>query len=304
MASFESAHGLGFSATGHLDVSANNDAGEALWIPEPAAPNEAAEHGGSVPHELHPEAIAAAQARAKLIVEKFQNQRSVLMCATGSHQHNAAPAADRGGQSEAERRRLWLQREHQRLNAAVVKNLDYVVNQERARLNNLNAVVENVAAMEQIAVKSYQQRLERRRQRLLGTKLDQDNSGTDKTTKGKRGTSSKLPRCSNAALYISGLGEESDHEELLRSLFGAFGRLQRIHFYRDKATNVRKGDGLVVYALTDDPGRSHILLQNVCGQVSTQTFEQVRKSKQTTSSNSGFDLVNEQCLTGVSFVNS
>jgi RNA recognition motif. (a.k.a. RRM, RBD, or RNP domain) len=271
MSSFELAHGLGFNATSNHDVAASIDAGETLWIAEP--PNEA-DQEDPVPQEPLAAAIAAAQARAKLIVEKFKNQRSVLAHST-TPQHEALSAANHGKQEEAERRRLWLKREQIRLNAAVVKNLDYLVNRERSKLNRLDSVVANATAMEQIAGKSYQQRLERRRQKLLGAKPDHEYNRADKTTKGKRlskdvtsTATSKKPRCTSAALYICGLGE-SDNEELLRSLFGAFGRLHRIHFYRDKATNARKGDGLVIYDTTDDTDRSHILLENVCGQVSS-----------------------------------
>lgn len=285
MSSFEFARGLGFNAMGNLDEeAANNDADETLWIATSSRQNMTM-LDVPVPQEQEVNAaIAAAQARAKRIVEKFQNQRSVITHATASHQHDFVCVANHGsrGQDEAERRRLWLLREQHRLQAAVVKNLDYLAHQERFKLNQLNDAVEYATAMEQMAGKSYQQRLERRRQKLLGTNSlpgHNKHNRTGKTTKEKRGTgdvvlskdASKKPRCSSsAALYISGLDKESDHEELLQSLFSSFGPLQRIHFYRDKATNVRKGDGLVIYDLVDDPDRSHILLESVCGQVSTE----------------------------------
>ena len=75
------------------------------------------------------------------------------------------------------------------------------------------------------------------------------------------------------AIYVAGLSTDeplsnNSAEGVMRSLFGCYGEIKKIHFYLDKQSGMRKGDALVIYNLrnnNDDTRRA--LVEMVCSQV-------------------------------------
>lgn len=205
--------------------------------------------------------IATAKARARIVLEKFRRQRSMLM----DPSNTAAISLTIG--VENERRQRWLVREGERIQAALFKNLDRLLDRDKANLARLDKQVSTAADLERATSSHYETLLERRRQKLLGF-VPATNKGKKQTFDHTQASSTthSVPK-DGVAVYISGLGE-SNNEDMLRSLFGAFGEIRRIHLYRDKATAALKGDGLVIYEMSTSK-RPQILLENVCGQVSS-----------------------------------
>ena len=85
--------------------------------------------------------------------------------------------------------------------------------------------------------------------------------------KRKRQSQHHVPANESLAIYVSNLPTDgSVTDQLMEALFGSYGSLRKIHFYRDKATDELKGDALVIYNLDRDTDKSS-LVESVCSQV-------------------------------------
>ena len=83
------------------------------------------------------------------------------------------------------------------------------------------------------------------------------------------------PSSSRTSLYLTNLPVDgSTNERTLRSLFGSYGRLDRVTMYRSRSTGELKGDGLVVF------GRDAV---------------EGHRARRRTETDDGADLVDEVC---------
>jgi len=287
--------------------------------PTAPAPNEVTtDDTRSSSHEQQTDRlIAEAQARAQAVLLRFQQQQqqqpgggtTATVSSSAVIENRAAAAAapeetplDNTVSPEhyAQQRRIGLQREEERKHRALLKNLEYVVVREGQRIGTLQAAHEQVAAWERQVAQQQQLATQQRQQQLQvssGAPPPQQQRVDDGIHKSKRRTrpgaaAHEQPQppstTATVAVYLSGLPTNASavDEAFVRQLFGAYGEIVRVHFYRD-AQQKLKGDGLVVYRLRrrprnndssisedeeDDEGvaddERSSLLESVCGQVS------------------------------------
>lgn len=260
----------------------------------------------------HQEAlIEEAKARAQSVLARFQQQQPGLAAITtdlptssiNSGTSTAAEAAAAPGEDGApvgvpqqllhppeyyaQQRQIGLQREEQRKHRALLKNFEYVVHKESERIGRLQAAQDQVAQWEQISQQQYQQNLEQRRQLLLQSRQKHDQQGknnkSQRPQKGARNHPHQQPEqepkslaiAATVAIYVSGFPVAEPNvvsEAFVRQLFGAYGKISRVHFYRNRCDQSLKGDGLIVYAVDELDQRGNDgatqLLESVCVQVS------------------------------------
>lgn len=197
----------------------------------------------------------------------------------------------------AKRRRACLEKENERKQHALFKNLQFVARLEEERLAKQLVEFQQVKTLEQQIDERYQQKMEYRIKKRnnmndgsnnintsgagIGTKQRRKAEAKRRKTalppslrqkhRGNRGDSSYSAGGNNGsnsvAIYISNLPTDGSIDEgMVRSLFSAYGNLRKIHFYLDKITGRKKGDALVIYSLTE--GEDEIgLTESVCSQV-------------------------------------
>lgn len=228
--------------------------------------------------------IQEARARAQAVIARFHQQQEQLLCAataTSSRESEIPPALF------AEQRYKGLRREEERKRKMLLKNLDYVLMQESERIGTLTAQIEQSAIYEELAKRQYQIQLEQRKQRLLQLRDGGSRSGKQRQEQefapakyghGHRTSDFKQQQqhernTPSIAVYLSGLPNDGSIDEAyVRNLFGVYGSLRKVRFYRDKLTGKLKGDGLVVYNLPSqgNDAATMLLLETVCTQVSPQ----------------------------------
>ena len=74
-----------------------------------------------------------------------------------------------------------------------------------------------------------------------------------------------------AAIYVSGFPVVQPSvvdEDFVRQLFGSYGKIAKVHLYRNRQDQTLKGDGLIVYAI-DEKDDVASFLESICGQVSS-----------------------------------
>jgi len=190
----------------------------------------------------------------------------------------------------AQQRQIGLQREEQRKYRALLKNFEYVVHKESERIGRLQAAQDQVAQWEQISQQQYQQNLEQRRQLLLQSQqksTQQKDSQSRRPQKRARNhaqqqqseqESKNSTTAATVAIYVSGFPVAEPNvvsEAFVRQLFGAYGKITRVHFYRNPCDQNLKGDGLIVYEvdrmIQEEGGDGATqLLESVCVQVSSR----------------------------------
>lgn len=219
--------------------------------------------------------IEEARERAQVILARFQQQQQQLLFRNSVVATSSSENARLGWESAgvlpavfAEQRRVGLQREDERKHRALLRNLEYLAAKESQRILQLNAQVEESAVREKLANQQYQANLVQRKERMLSAGRTPPVSNRKQNDCGGSQTQHSQPECgSSLAIYVSGLPVASVDEEYIRQLFGCYGAICKVHFYRDKQSNRLKGDGLVVFRL-EDTTQINDLLQIVCGQVS------------------------------------
>jgi hypothetical protein len=187
-----------------------------------------------------------------------------------------------------------FQREAVRKHAALLKNLEYVAAQQDRRLHQLTAQAEQ-SRLDQVRMQEHHRAVleERKRARQPQTQQQALGIGTKQRKVGehyKRATGH--PRTdvgadtniddhqSSVAIYLSGLetdgssfagggggGIERDEQDSVRGLFSSYGKIVKVHVYRNKRTGGLKGDALVVFQVSCK-AEGDALIHMVCSQVS------------------------------------
>ena len=176
----------------------------------------------------------------------------------------------------AQQREIGLEREEQRKHLALLKNFEYVMHIESERIGKLQAAQDQVSQWEQISQKQYQQKLEKRREYLqIQKRPEKSNDQNTRQQKRLRNNSQQKPRerepVTTAAIYVSGFPVVQPSvvdEDFVRQLFGSYGKIAKVHLYRNRQDQTLKGDGLIVYAI-DDKDDVASFLESICGQVSS-----------------------------------
>jgi hypothetical protein len=217
----------------------------------------------------------------------------------------------------AKRRRACLEKDEERKQRALFKNLQYVARLEEERLVQQLEEVKQVKTLEQQIDERYQQKMEhRQKQRSKNNSINNgsnniNTSGAGIGTKQRRKAEAKRQKTAlppslrknhakgnrgggnnnnsngsgnngsgSVAIYVSNLPTDGSFDEAtIRGLFSAYGSLRKVHFYVDKITGNKKGDALVIYSLTE--GEDEILLtESVCSQVGTYYSDEKRGRQQ------------------------
>lgn len=208
------------------------------------------------------ERIAEARRRAQAVVARFQAYQPPPSApdTTSAHVIHDYEFVPSGSSMYKQQRDKALQRERERIQRALLKNLDYLIKSkeramERLQQNNIDPKAKRHVFMPlSMAGIGSQQRdkVERKRQRVLHPSQQQSTHHQ-----------------STVAVYLSGLSVEGgDPSAALWQLFGAFGHVERVHLYKTTdhtGNSTIKGDGLVIYKISSvKEGRR--LVEHVCAQ--------------------------------------
>ena len=180
-----------------------------------------------------------------------------------------------------EKREQFFAQEAKRKNMFFVKNLEYVARREARRLQNHMVQLDEAKQREDQVQDQYRQVLAERKKRLLGVGGNGDTGmatqagiGTakrkrvekEKKRSGNVPASRHLQESSSLSFYLTGIPlDGSLPEDFIHQLFCSYGKIRKVHFYRNKVSGELKGDALVVYDVR--PKERDSLLQNVCSQV-------------------------------------
>mmetsp|Transcript_13058 Transcript_13058/g.28608 ORF Transcript_13058/g.28608 Transcript_13058/m.28608 type:complete len:508 (-) Transcript_13058:329-1852(-) len=205
----------------------------------------------------------------------------------------------------AQQRLLHTQHFQTKLQSFRLKNLSYVMKHEEHELRqHVNTMNQMTAYEERLQIQSELQRRQQReiRRRLEEKEREREQSGM---IRGGGGIGSKEQRkvervrkrqhnhsngsnnnnnnnnttattTQRASLYLTNLpADGSITERTLHSLFGLYGRLDRVTMYRHRSTGEYKGDGLIVFGrdAVEEFGRRSAessgvdLVESVCSQV-------------------------------------
>lgn len=179
-----------------------------------------------------------------------------------------------------EKREKFFVQEAKRKNIFFVKNLEYVARREARRLQNHMVQLDEARQWEDQVQDQYRQVLVERKKRLLGGgngdkgMVTQAGIGTakrkrvekEKKRAGNVPASRHLQESLSLSFYLTGIpldGSLSEH--FIHQLFCSYGKIRKVHFYRNKVSGQLKGDALVVYDIK--PKERDAILRNVCSQV-------------------------------------
>jgi uncharacterized coiled-coil protein SlyX len=192
-----------------------------------------------------------------------------------------------------QQRTTGFQREAVRKHGALLKNLEYVAAKQERRLYELNAQAEQ-SRLDQARMQDHHRAVleERKRARTMwndssqsaaavagigigigiGTQQRIKVSEHNKRSKGRvpldGGTIADTDEQTSVAIYLSGLATDGSFgEDSVRGLFSSYGKMVKVHVYRNKRTGGLKGDALIVYQVPDKT-EGDALIQMVCSQVS------------------------------------
>jgi len=171
----------------------------------------------------------------------------------------------------ARRRAESLDRLQARKEKALLKNFEYLQKVEAERLQESLQHLEKTQIYQQ-QLKEYHQRVfaERRRAKAATVQVTTAGLGSKERKKAENQRKKQIRpgtlATDSVAIYVSNLKPADTVESYLRTLFGAYGKLHKIHFYKDKKTGKRKGDVLVIYNL-EQPRDRATLTESVCLQV-------------------------------------
>ena len=216
----------------------------------------------SVTNPLSNPSAQEAIAKAQAIVQKFQQQHHHHFPLQESHT-SLQPCDYRY------RRQRQLEKEQERLHKATMKNFEYVAKQEEERLKRQLAQLQETQVLEQ--------RLQEQQAAMLASRREQQATlskagiGTSRRQalekqKQRKGHAIKLNDELSVAAYLSGLPTNVT-QDFVQSLFESYGKIRRVHLYRNKQTGELKGDALVVYNVRRLTEKQEIL-DAVCSQVS------------------------------------
>ena len=130
---------------------------------------------------------------------------------------------------------------------------------------------QHIAAAQQAEMEAqehYQRILAQRQQKHKELQTSQAGVGTQKRKRADVVAKTQMGLVAPAAaLYLTGIPRDGSIDaRQLRQIFAAYGRITKVHLYRDKLTGELKGDGLVVYQVESMAERNE-LMETVCTQV-------------------------------------
>lgn len=228
---------------------------------------------------LMQERVEQGRLRAQAILRRFQEQQETLL------QLPSAPAPtpqlvldslNNEHQQQlpsvyVEQRRKAAIREKRRLQQAWSKNFAYLAAKQDAERHaweeKILAAQQREAQAEQHYQSILQERVQKKKQQLQQKELQSQAGIGTHQRKRAQATQAKLRQPPSVALYLSGIPRDGSIDtHTLSDIFRAYGKVTKVHFYRDKTTGHLKGDGLVVFQVPDLQ-EGGTLLQTVCAQV-------------------------------------
>ena len=208
-------------------------------------------------YSRRPVPLKSAVQRAQDIVRKFQAQEEALVnIGAPSHPTTMSDAIiypnHMASLPELQRIRAH-QREQRRLEEALIKNFDYISRKANQQYNHTVVRLQTTTTAPVMSSLGHPQIKGLQSQAGVGTKQRKQ----VERRKEKVGAT-VFSNTASLAMYFSGIpkNEESDSSnitKLLTQIFEAYGKVEKIHLYRDRESNQIKGDGIVVYETV--PGR-------------------------------------------------
>jgi hypothetical protein len=189
-----------------------------------------------------------------------------------------------------------FQREAVRKHAALLKNFEYVAVQQDRRLHQLTAQAEQ-SRLDQARMQEHHSAVLEERKRARQPQQQAGGIGTKQRRVGEhRKRANGHPRTdagadantddhqSSVAIYLSGLdetdgsssaggggGRDDQLQDSVRGLFSSYGKIGKVHVYRNKRTGCLKGDALVVFQVSCQ-AEGDALVEMVCSQVSRLAY--------------------------------
>lgn len=205
--------------------------------------------------------IQAARDRAQAIIARFQQQQQQFLA-------EPTESSTAGSSVFAAVRRIGLAKEQERKDRFIAKNIEYVAAREQQRMQQqaleLSAAEEWNREYHAMLEERQQQRYEAQKQRKQYI-VAQAGIGTAPQKKRlDRELNKRGAMRSSIAVYVSGFADSSVDENVLRDLFRSYGKIEKVHIYRDKVQGNIKGDGLVIFEDRQDQDE---FLNTVCSQV-------------------------------------
>ena len=235
--------------------------------------------------------IEEGRAKARAIFDRFQQQQHDLLrktitenatttnlpststwttATTNIDQHLTIEMPYHDGAFFRTQRQRGFEREAARKQAALIRNFEFVACREQERLAMIASSLEQQRDAEQVVNQQYQDMLNARKQKLAGNAVIKAGIGT-KSQRKQQLQQERKQRCSHTltdesksksvALYLTGLPKDgSTGETLLRQLFETYGKIQKVHFYKDKLSGNLKGDALVIFQVKAEENEEQFVL--------------------------------------------
>ena len=224
--------------------------------------------------------VEEGRSRANAILEKFQQLTREHGVVGEVQQKGDTDEAFTAPSEFRKKREKFFEKENERKHNFLLKNLEYVGNRQTQRLQHTLSQLDEAKKYEHQMEGHYRAVIEHRKERLSKSKNMNSEAGIgtakrqrvecEKTRKGHAPLSNVAPE-NSLAIYLSGLPTDgSFQEDILHQLFRSYGKIQKIHPYRNKPTGELKGDALVIYQVKK--GEEDELLRTVCSQVRTQAI--------------------------------
>ena len=260
----------------------------------------------SVETPIEPESFAErveqGRVRAQAILDRFLQQQTLLLGSNASapptqhpnFQQSATTCPTTAAAVEGlpvlnfetdpmvrafvEQRLKGLEHERRRKEAALLRNLNYVARREADRAATLSNEIEAAKLREDLLRRQHDAALHERHRlqreaRLLHSSAALGSDERHKVERVKRQAlatrhdASAMDSGASVALYLSGMPtDDSIDEKTVRHLFGSYGVIRKVRFYRNKETGMLKGDGLLVFQVNQGD-LSQDLVSTVCSQV-------------------------------------
>lgn len=248
------------------------------------------------------EILQSAVSRAQSIARNFMSAHSASIIQPLHEKHSLLSLPSQGQANDYSfMRKQFLETFSKKLHACFIKNLEYLAKKDGERyMNHLQLIDQSKIDQEKVlSLLSQKQSIRQKFLSLssvagIGTKIRQKMESKKRklhdvsTSVGSKNDGKKQIN----GLYIVGVPTTESFtpvnnikkssmpkqcvEEFIRQLFGSFGKIQRVTFYEDKKTGIRKGDALVVYdeientldSMKDDGhGNLRSFLNDICSQV-------------------------------------
>jgi hypothetical protein len=185
------------------------------------------------------------------------------------------------------KRRVCLDKLKEKHRIALLKNLEYAARAEDERLEEQLQRVQKAQEYHSQLEDYHTHLLEIRSKRIADNTNKNNNNviqrsqagiGTEDRQRAEKKRKRQTIANDSVSIYVSNLPKDgSASDGLMRTLFGSYGTLRKIHFYVDKGTGNLKGDALVIYNVEDASNKS-TLTEAVCSQVGEERMTLIVKS--------------------------